>query len=125
MDLSPAHTYLLSGGLDEFITDPYHKGVIESSPLQIYVSALLLSPVGSLIKTLFQHEEPRRSAVKPGVNGGWSAYLQTLKGHSNSIASVVFSHNSTQLASASWDSTFRFWDASSGACLQIFKSYSR
>jgi hypothetical protein len=36
----------------------YHKGMIESSPLQAYASALLFSPSGSLVRKLYEHEEP-------------------------------------------------------------------
>jgi WD40 repeat protein len=50
--------------------------------------------------------------------------LQTLEGHSNRVYSVAFSHNSTRLASASFDSTFKIWDASSGACLQTLEGHS-
>jgi WD40 repeat protein len=48
----------------------------------------------------------------------WSACLQTLEGHSGPVSSVAFSHDSTRLASASYDSTVKIWDASSGECLQ-------
>ena len=44
--------------------------------------------------------------------------LQTLVGHSDAVTSVAFSHNSAQVASASWDRTVKVWDASSGECLQ-------
>ena len=47
-----------------------------------------------------------------------SACLQTLEVHSNTVSSVVFSHDPTKLASASSDNTVKVWDASSGACLQ-------
>jgi WD40 repeat protein len=46
------------------------------------------------------------------------ACLQTLKGHSSSVYSVAFSHDSSKLVSASDDKTAKVWDASSGACLQ-------
>ncbi|KAH6661852.1 WD40-repeat-containing domain protein, partial [Halenospora varia] len=49
------------------------------------------------------------------------ACVQTLEGHSDSITSVAFSHDSTRLASASRDSTAKIWDASSGACLQTLE----
>ena len=45
------------------------------------------------------------------------ACVQTLEGHSDYVSSVVFSHDSTRLASASDDSTVKIWDASTGACL--------
>jgi len=96
----------------------YHKGAIESSPLQAYASALLFSPTRSLVRRLFQHEEPEWISVKPAIGDSWSACLQTLEGHSDWVNSVAFSHDSTRLASASGDSTVKIWDASSGACLQ-------
>src|SRR5208282_5042194 len=45
--------------------------------------------------------------------------LQTLEGHRGSVRSVVFSHNSRQLASASDDLTVKIWDAATGECLQM------
>ena len=48
----------------------------------------------------------------------WSACLQTLEGHRDSVNSVAFSHDSARLASASHDGTVKIWDASSGECLQ-------
>ena len=38
---------------------------------------------------------------------------------------MVFSHDSTRLASASDDSTVKIWDASTGACVQTLEGYSR
>src|SRR5690349_13704546 len=85
----------------------YHKGAIESYPLQTYASALLFSPTGSLVRQLFQHEEPEGITIKPGMSSGWSACLQTLEGHSDCVTSVAFSHDSAQLASASYDTTVK------------------
>ena len=96
----------------------YHKGVIESYPLQTYASALLFSPIGSTVRRLFRHEEPNGIAVRPAVSSGWSACLQTLEGHSDYVISVAFSHDSSELASVSDDSIVKVWDASSGACLR-------
>ncbi|KAF1959925.1 HET-R [Byssothecium circinans] len=47
------------------------------------------------------------------------ACLQTFRGHS----SVVFSHDSTWLASASYADTAKIWDVSSGLCLQTFEGH--
>ena len=55
----------------------YHKGVIESYYLQTYASALLFSPIGRIIRRLFQHEKPKGTTVKPAMSGGWSACLWT------------------------------------------------
>jgi WD40 repeat protein len=102
----------------------YHKGAIEGYPLQTYASALMFSPTGSLIRQLFQHEAPEKITLKPGMSNSWSACLQTLEGHSSSVYSVAFSHDSTRLASASYDRTVKIWDASSGACLQTLEGHS-
>jgi WD40 repeat protein len=102
----------------------YYKQVIESSPLQAYGSALLFSPKQSVVRKLFQHEGPEGINLKPGMSDGWSACLQTLEGHSNTVSSVAFSHNSTRLASASYDSTVKIWDASSGTCLHTLEGHS-
>jgi WD40 repeat protein len=102
----------------------YHKEAVENYPLQVYASALLFSPADSLIRRLFQDEEPREVAIKPDISNGWSACLQTLEGHSGAVRSVAFSHDSARLASASDDRTVKIWDAHSGACLQILEGHS-
>jgi WD40 repeat protein len=101
----------------------YHKLAIESSPLQAY-GALLFSPTRSVIRTLFKDEEPCGIVIKPGMQDQWSNCLLTLEGHSRLVSSVAFSHDSTQLASASDDRTVKVWDARSGECLLTLKSHS-
>ena len=102
----------------------YHKQAIQISPLQAYVSALIFSPASSLIRGLFEHEEPKWITIQPPMRDKWSACLQTLEGHSGAVNSVAFSHDSTRLASASWDRTVKIWDTSSGACLQTLEGHS-
>ncbi|KAF2023596.1 HET-domain-containing protein [Setomelanomma holmii] len=99
----------------------FHRAVIESYPLQTYISALLFSPRDSCIRQQFQHEEPKDITISTSMSNGWSECLQTLEGHSRPVNSVAFSHDSTRLASASNDNTI--WDASSGTCLQTLKGH--
>ncbi|KAF7505108.1 hypothetical protein GJ744_001248 [Endocarpon pusillum] len=102
----------------------YHKQAIEISPLQVYASALLFSPAGSLIRRIYKEEEPKWIMIKGGIEDQWSICLQTLEGHSDSVTSVAFSHDSAQLASASYDGTVKVWDASSSECLQTLRCHS-
>ncbi|KAF4222482.1 hypothetical protein CNMCM6457_001372 [Aspergillus fumigatiaffinis] len=102
----------------------YWKSGIENSPLQVYNSALLLSPARSLIRQLFEYEQPDWYLTRPAAEDNWSACLQTLEGHSMSVSSVVFSHNSKLVASASDDRTVKIWDATSGYCLQTLEGHS-
>jgi WD40 repeat protein len=97
------------------------KPAIESNPLQAYASALLFSPTGSLIRSLFRHEEPKWIAKQPVVPTDWSACLQTLEGHSSTVNSVAFSHDSKLLASASFDTTVKVWDAATGTLQQTLE----
>ncbi|XP_014557368.1 hypothetical protein COCVIDRAFT_25929 [Bipolaris victoriae FI3] len=98
-----------------------HKWAIENSPLQAYVSALVFSPAGSLVRSHFKEGESQRITIKPSIGDQWSACLQTLEGHSHRVRSVAFSHDSARLASGSSDNTIKIWDASSGECLSTFK----
>jgi WD40 repeat protein len=102
----------------------YHKDAIENCPLQVYESALLFSPADSLVRRLFQHEEPRGIIIKPARGNGWSACLQTLEGHRRNVNSVAFSHDSSGLASGSRDWTVKIWDASSGTCIHTLNGHS-
>jgi WD40 repeat protein len=49
--------------------------------------------------------------------------LITLVGHKDCVISVVFSPNSTLLASGSCDSTVKIWDAKSGECLRTLEGH--
>ncbi|KAH8727344.1 WD40-repeat-containing domain protein [Phaeosphaeriaceae sp. PMI808] len=57
-------------------------------------------------------------------DAGSGECLQTLEGHSHSVNSVAFSHDSTRIASASHDNMVKIWDAGSGECLQTLEGHS-
>ena len=52
------------------------------------------------------------------------APASALKGHSDSVSSVAFLHDGTQVVLGSHDNTVKIWDASSGAYLKTFEGHS-
>lgn len=48
-----------------------------------------------------------------------------LEGHSDAVYSVVFSHDSKLVASASADDTVRIWSIDTGECIQVAQLVSR
>lgn len=102
----------------------HNRYTIENAPLQAYVSALVFTPINSLIRKGFGYEEPTWVNLKPIIESGWSPCIQTLEGHSDSVRSVAFSHDSQQIVSGSDDGTIKVWDCKSGACTQTLEGHS-
>ncbi|UKZ75874.1 hypothetical protein TrVFT333_003570 [Trichoderma virens FT-333] len=98
--------------------------VIADSPLQVYASALIFSPLNSLIRKVFGKEEPEWLKVKPAVDYHWSPYLQTLEGHREEVLSLAFSADGRYLASGSSDRIIKIWDATTGKVQQTLKGHS-
>ncbi|KXH46863.1 hypothetical protein CNYM01_00709 [Colletotrichum nymphaeae SA-01] len=97
-----------------------HRATIEVAPLQVYASALVFSPTGSVVRRLFQDHEPTWIAAMVPGDATWSACMQTLDGHRGRIRSLACSKDGLWLASASQDLTVRLWDAATGDCLQTY-----
>jgi len=95
-----------------------HNWLIQHAPLQTYASALLFSPTRSLIRLLFEAEEPDWVVTKPVMSSHWDACLQVLP-HDGRITAISFSSDGTKLASAS-ATTMYLWDVMSGQCEQQF-----
>jgi WD40 repeat protein len=100
------------------------RNVIENTPLQVYLSALLFSPVNSLTQELFQDEEPDWITTKPAIEADWGACIQMLYSHSCLVNSVAFSNNGMQVVSGSGDNTVKIWDTGSGACLKTLDGHT-
>ncbi|KAJ5901617.1 WD40 repeat-like protein [Penicillium taxi] len=101
----------------------YHKAMLEDYPFQVYTSATFFTPLASMTRTQFEPKDLSWISGKHIVEESWSACLQTLRGHEDWVNSVVFSPDSTQVASASDDETVKLWDTSSGECLQTLRGH--
>ncbi|KAJ5292708.1 uncharacterized protein N7443_008661 [Penicillium atrosanguineum] len=102
----------------------YHRLAIESSPLQVYSSSLIFSPMLSLVRMCYQREKPDWLLKEPVVDQDWSSCLQTLEGHSDSVTSTAWSQDGSRLASASKDETVRIWDPATGQCALALEGHS-
>ncbi|RSL87190.1 hypothetical protein CEP51_002368 [Fusarium floridanum] len=70
-------------GLSDLVNDAWrfvysHLEIISEAPLQLYGSALLFSPTGSMIRQLFAHDEPSWLVMKPRTRQNWSPCLLKL-----------------------------------------------
>ncbi|KAJ9412841.1 hypothetical protein QL093DRAFT_2518946 [Fusarium oxysporum] len=97
--------------------------VVAEAPLQAY-SCLVFAPGKSVVRKTFEQAIPRWISNLPKVQESWDACLLTLEGHSDWISSVVFSHDSKKLASASGDKTIRIWNAETGECERVLEGHS-
>jgi WD40 repeat protein len=102
----------------------YSRTAIEQAPLQIYSSALIFAPEKSAVRQVFSHAIPKWMRQLPSVEQTWSACLQTLESHTNGVTSVAFSPDGQTLASGSWDSTIKLWDALTGALRSTLEGHT-
>lgn len=100
----------------------FHQVGIENYPLQVYSGALIFSPSKSLIRQIFQNEEPRDMVIKPHTGDHWSSVVSSFEGHGANVLAMSPSSgpNGTVVASASADGTIKVWDATTGECFHTF-----
>ncbi|RSL57626.1 hypothetical protein CEP54_008169 [Fusarium duplospermum] len=114
-------------GFSDLVNDAWrfvysHLEVILEAPLQLYVSALVFSPTGSIVRQLFTHEEPTWLTTKPRVGQHWSACLLKLDFYEEDrIYDVVISPNGRRyLLIANSSDKLCVWDTATGAPLGAY-----
>lgn len=85
----------------------------------------MFAPKRSKVRETFANQIPGWVLSKIEPDDDWSPCLLTLEGHSDRIRSVVFSPDSTLLASGSNDRSVRVWRIDTGECLQILRGHDR
>ena len=75
----------------------------------------------SRVRQRFLDQLPKWISNVSKIDMAWTSSLQALEGHSDWVNTVVFSPDSSLLASASHNNTVRLWDAATGASLEVFK----
>ncbi|KAB8248654.1 hypothetical protein BDV35DRAFT_403213 [Aspergillus flavus] len=95
----------------------YTKVAIESSPLQVYYSSLIYSPMQSITRECYDDRQSIRDWIRkePVVESCWSPCLQTLEGHTDVICSLAWSRDGSRLASGAYSSA-RIWDLDTSEC---------
>lgn len=97
-----------------------HSSMVEEAPLQVYSSAIIFSPMNSIIRKLYSHEVPTWISKLPVMPRNWSPYLQTLS-HSTELETLAASPNGRLVATAGGNAMVRIWDAVTGTERYVFR----
>lgn len=113
----------------EIMQDSYrflrrNRHIIEESPDQAYISALLFAPKASHIRRNGEGVVPRWIKATAQVSDGWDACLETLLGHSADVTGIAYSSDGRLIASTSKDCTVRLWATETGSLRGILRAHS-
>ncbi len=74
-----------------------------------------------LAREWIRHDDDKTITVWDAATG---RRIETFRGHSDSVNSVVFSPDGSRLASSSRDRTIRVWAVETGGCVSTFKGHT-
>ncbi|KAI5801306.1 hypothetical protein EDC01DRAFT_764815, partial [Geopyxis carbonaria] len=108
---------------DHFVLN--HSSVIEYTPLQIYCSGLVFTPINSITKTLFADQIASWIKCTKVDVEDWNPCFQVLKGHSEPVTDITFSPDGLLLASySSGEKSIRSWNPLTGQLLGVLDYHS-
>ncbi|QPC78007.1 hypothetical protein HYE68_008759 [Fusarium pseudograminearum] len=110
-------------GLRELVEDARRVVIsfgnaIEADPLQIYTSALLFSPVNSVVRKRFLTQGPSWLTRGPVTEEEWGSCVKVLEGHSSTVTALAFSSDDLLIASGFGDGIIKVWNSTTGLCLE-------
>ncbi len=85
----------------------FNRHMIEEAPLQVYLSAIVFAPSGSMMRQNFVRELPGWLSQLPIVSDDWGDEFLMPEGHEYKVEAVVFSPDGSLIASASSDTKVR------------------
>src|ERR1700749_1639761 len=101
----------------------YHSSMIGIAPLQLYTSALLFTPTGSIGRKNFKENIPNWVFMKPIIQH-WSPSLNLLIGHQSFIRDIHWAPDGIHLVSFT-DDSIKFWDLKGNHCVLSFDQIHR
>ncbi|KIL83578.1 beta transducin-like protein [Fusarium avenaceum] len=90
----------------------------------IYSSALIFSPAGSTIRSLFSKDLSDSVAIPPMLRDTWSSCSQILEGHETEIGSLTVSSDNQLAATGSHDLTIKVWDLNTGSLVHTLEGHT-
>ncbi|KAF1820840.1 WD40 repeat-like protein [Dissoconium aciculare CBS 342.82] len=101
----------------------HSRYIIDLAPLQVYHSAIVFTPIQSIVRKTFHRETYATWAVLPEVRSQWSANFYKLEGHIDQIVAIAFSPDGQFLVSGSDDRSIRQWDSQTGEFVQKMEGH--